>query len=187
VIELASVPEAATKPALRHAGVYSARLVAWIPFLTSRATGLSGPPTGLFPAFRLASPRPAGTRLRAAARKTAEDTSFVGSLEANRRTCAKRLTTEARAFARLRGRAERPRLLAAFRDGKVFPKGAHFPENVILLNRMISKYLRKSMKGEKRCSESERFSNKFERHLRIERHEQTYRPLLSCLDRRSEH
>ena len=33
VIEPASVPEAATKPALRHAGLYSARLVAWIPFL----------------------------------------------------------------------------------------------------------------------------------------------------------
>ena len=39
VIEPASVPEAAAKPALRHAGLYGARLVAWIPF-TSRATGL---------------------------------------------------------------------------------------------------------------------------------------------------
>ena len=35
--------------------------------------------------------------------------------------------------------AEGPRLLAAFRDGKVFQKGAHFPENVILLNMLISK------------------------------------------------
>ena len=51
--------------------------------------------------------------------------------------------TEARAFARLRGRAERPRLLAPFRDGKVFQKGAHFPENVILLNILINKDLRK--------------------------------------------
>ena len=33
VIEPASVPEAAAKPALRHAGLYGARLVAWIPFL----------------------------------------------------------------------------------------------------------------------------------------------------------
>ena len=46
---------------------------------------------------------------------------------------------EARAFARLRGRAEGPRLLAAFRDGKVFKKGAHFPEDVILLNMLINK------------------------------------------------
>ena len=35
--------------------------------------------------------------------------------------------------------AEGPRLLAAFRDGKVFQKGAHFSENVILLNMLISK------------------------------------------------
>ena len=39
--------------------------------------------------------------------------------------------------------AEGPRLLAAFRDGKVFKKGAHFPENVILLNMLISKEVRK--------------------------------------------
>jgi hypothetical protein len=35
--------------------------------------------------------------------------------------------------------AEGPRLLAAFRDGKVFQKRVHFPENVILLNMLISK------------------------------------------------
>ena len=67
--------------------------------------------------------------------------------------------TEARAFARLRGRAEGPRLLAAFRDGKVFQKGAHFPEDVILLNRMINKDLRKQRRVEKRCSESGHFQN----------------------------
>ena len=33
-----SVPQAAAKPALRHAGLYGAGLVAWIPFLTSRAS-----------------------------------------------------------------------------------------------------------------------------------------------------
>ena len=48
-----------------------------------------------------------------------------GSIEGNRRTSAKRLR----------------RLLAAFRDGKVFQKGAHFPENVILLNMLINKDL----------------------------------------------
>ena len=52
-------------------------------------------------------------------------------------------------LARLRGRAEGPRLLAAFRDGKVFQKGAHFPENVILLNMLINKDLRKQMEMEK--------------------------------------
>jgi hypothetical protein len=35
--------------------------------------------------------------------------------------------------------AEGPRLLAAFLDGKVFQKGARFPENVILLNMLINK------------------------------------------------
>ena len=33
----------------------------------------------------------------------------------------------------------RLRLLAAFPDGKVFQKGAHFPENVILPNMLIGK------------------------------------------------
>ena len=82
----------------------------------------------MFPAFRLASPRP--------------EILLVGSIEANRRTCAS-LMTEARAFARLLRAGRRPRLLAAFRGGKVFKKGAHFPEDVILPNMMINKDLRK--------------------------------------------
>ena len=74
VIEPASVPEAAAKPALRHAGLYGARLVAWIPFYVTRH-GLVRPPTGLFPAFAgVAKTR--RTRLRAAARKTAAGTRF---------------------------------------------------------------------------------------------------------------
>ena len=39
--------------------------------------------------------------------------------------------------------AEGPRLLAAFRDGKVFKKGAHFPENSILPNMLSNNDLGK--------------------------------------------
>ena len=60
VIEPASVPEAATKPALRHAGLCSARLVRGSPFLGNAPRARKVRRTRLFPAFRLASPRPEG-------------------------------------------------------------------------------------------------------------------------------
>ena len=77
VIEPASVPEAATKPALRHAGLYGARLVAWIPFLRR---GLVRSPVSRLSAGVAKTGR---TRLRAAARKKAAGTILLlGSIEA---------------------------------------------------------------------------------------------------------
>jgi hypothetical protein len=57
----------------------------------------------LFPRLSAGVAKTRRTRLRAAARKEGGGNEFllVGSIEANRRACAQRLTTEARAFARL--------------------------------------------------------------------------------------
>jgi hypothetical protein len=51
VIEPASVPEAASKPALRHAGLYGAGLVAWIPFLGKAPRACQGLRQDCFPPF----------------------------------------------------------------------------------------------------------------------------------------
>ena len=67
---------------------------------------------------------------------------LLRSIEANRRTCAS-LMTEARAFARLLRAGRRHCLLAAFRDGRCSKKGLVSAENVILLNILINRYLRK--------------------------------------------
>ena len=102
VIEPASVPEAAAKPALRHAGLYGARLVAWIPFLRHTRHGLvrsSG--QDCFPPFgwRRQDQKDKAPRCRSKD-GGGHEILLVGSIEANRRTCAS-LMTEARAFARL--------------------------------------------------------------------------------------
>jgi hypothetical protein len=67
---------------------------------------------------------------------------LVGSIEAKPRDLRKPDDESEGLRPPLRA-GRRPRLPAAFRDGKVFQKGAHFPENVILPNMMINKGLSK--------------------------------------------
>ena len=127
VIEPASVPEAAAKPALRHAGLYGARLVAWIPFLGKAPRACEVLRTGLFPAFRLASPRPEGQGSALPLKDSGgHEILLVGSIEANRRTSAKRLNDRSEGLRPPLRAGRRPRLLAAFPDGKVFQKGGSF-------------------------------------------------------------
>ena len=101
VIEPASVPEAAAKPALRHAGLYGARLVAWIPFLGHAPRACQGLRQDCFPPFgwRRQDQKDKAPRCRSKD-GGGHEILLVGSIEANRRTCAS-LMTEARAFARL--------------------------------------------------------------------------------------
>ena len=139
VIEPASVPEAAAKPALRHAGLVRRSACCVDPFLRHAPRACEGLRTGLFPAFRLASPRPEGqgSALPLERRRRARDSPrrvYRGEPADLRKPDdrSEGLRPPLRA-------GRRPRLLAAFPDGKVFQKGAHFPENVILLNMLINK------------------------------------------------
>jgi hypothetical protein len=138
VIEPASVPEAAAKPALRHAGLYGARLVAWIPFLGNAPRACQGLRQDYFSPF--------GWRRQDQKDKAPKDGNghqilLLGSIEANRRTSAKRLTTEARAFARLEGVPEGHACWQPFGTERCSKKGLMSAENVILLNIVMNKDL----------------------------------------------
>ena len=117
-----------TKAALRQCRALRRWLVAWIPF-TPRATGLSGPPAGIV--SRL-SAGVAKTRRNKAARCRSKEgrgheSLLVGSIERNRRTSAKRLTTEARASPAFEGWAEGHACWQPFRTERCSKKGFIFP------------------------------------------------------------
>ena len=101
VIEPVPFPEAAAKPALRHAGLCVAGPLHGFPFLRHAPRACEGLRQELFPAFRLALPTPGGQGSALRSKDGGWDEILpLRSIESNRRTCAS-LMTEAMAFARL--------------------------------------------------------------------------------------
>ena len=87
VIEPASVPETAAKPALRHDGLYGGGLVAWIPFLGNAPRACQVLGQDCFPPFgwRRQDQKGQGSALPLE-RGGGHEILLVGSIEANRRT-----------------------------------------------------------------------------------------------------
>ena len=126
VIEPASVPEAAAKPALRHAGLHGARLVAWISFLRNAPRACEVLGQDCFPPFGWRR-QDQKDKARAAAERWRRARDSPRRVYRGEPADLSMPDDRSEGFARLRGRAEGHACWQPFGTERCSKKGLIFP------------------------------------------------------------